>query len=452
MDNQEFEHVKWTSHYTVDIAPTDLNDGDKIILPASALEELLLKVGNSGSLPSPLTFELRHPHSNQTIHCGVKEFSSIGKTTQLPVWIMSALGLQKGDHVLIKLVILPKGTWTNLQPISTDYRQITDYRAALEAHLRGHYNTLTKGQVLSCRYGERTYQFKVLDLKPQDAVSITDTDLEVDIKHDEPKDDVQTTIPIVQINDTLSHIEVPSGYKYWKLTLNNHGSISIKLTVEAGNAGKEKYHKLKLNRSHLNTYSMIIIDIVCSTEKTPTLSNHEWSDLSSDNQRSLNIENLKSTHLHVGIHAHDKNTTISWQAVPFITENMEVEEEQDTTDKEQCKNCHAWVSQRSLVLHENFCLRNNLICPWGCGKVFKKDSQEFKDHWHCNECNYVADINGREKHIEYYHTPKKCTCSHFVTNSYETLAEHKRTNCPEKLILCRYCHVSMIFNKREKNN
>ncbi|KAG2214422.1 hypothetical protein INT47_000978 [Mucor saturninus] len=416
MDNQEFDHLKWTSHFTVESAPADLNDGDKIILPASALEQLLLKVGHSGSLPSPLTFELRHPHSNEIIHCGVKEFSSEGNTTQLPSWIMSALGLQQGDHVLIKLVILPKGTWTNLQPISTDYQQIADYRAALEAHLRAHYNTLTKGQVLSCRYGGRTYQFKVLDLKPQNAVSITDTDLEVDIKHDVAKDDVQTDIPIVQINDTL-RIEIPSGYKYWKLALNNNRNVSIKLTVEAGDA-----------------------DIVCSTEKTPTLDNHEWSDLSSDNQRSLNLENLKSTHLHVGIHAYDKNTTVSWQAVPFTTVNMEVDEE-DTTGKEQCKNCHAWVSQRSLVLHENFCLRNNVICSWGCGKVFKKDSQEFKDHWHCEECDYAADSDGPEKHIEYYHTPKKCTCTHFVTNSYEALAEHKRTTCPDKLITCRYCHI-----------
>lgn len=240
MDNQEFEDLKWTSHYTVEPTPADLNDGDKIILPASALEQLLLKVGNSGNLPSPLTFELRHPHSNETIHCGVKEFSSLGNTTQLPTWIMSVLGLQQGDHVLIKLVILPKGTWTSLQPVSADYRQIADYRAALEAHLRGHYNTLTKGQLLSCRYGGRTYQFKVLDLKPQDAVSVTDTDLEVDIKHDELKDDVQNNIPIVQMNDTISHIVIPSGYKYWKLALNDNHNIAIQLTVETGNAGKKK--------------------------------------------------------------------------------------------------------------------------------------------------------------------------------------------------------------------
>lgn len=194
--------------------------------------------------------------------------------------------------------------------------------------------------------------------------------------------------------------------------------------------------------------NVFFVDIVCSTEKSPTLDNHEWSDLSSDNQRFLNLSNIKSPHLHVGIHAYNENTTVSWQAIPFQPETMEIDE-QDNTGKEQCKNCHAWVLQRTLVLHEGFCLRNNVVCSWGCGKVFKKDSQELNDHWHCDQCDHVGD-NGRQKHIEYYHTPKKCTCANFITNSYKTFAEHTRTICPDKLITCRYCHVSMLLDGGEK--
>ncbi|KAI9363587.1 hypothetical protein BD770DRAFT_195032 [Pilaira anomala] len=123
---------------------------------------------------------------------------------------------------------------------------------------------------------------------------------------------------------------------------------------------------------------------------------------------------------------------------------MEVEvEEEDLTGKEQCKNCHAWVLQRTLVLHEGFCLRNNILCPWGCGKVFKKDSQELEDHWHCDQCDYIGEggKEGREKHLAYFHTPKTCSCTHFTTDSYEALSVHKRTTCPEKLITCRFCHI-----------
>jgi hypothetical protein len=246
-EDEDFQHLKWSSHYTVEQAPEEFNNSDKIVLPSSALEQLLQKAGSSGLLPSPLTFQLRHTHSGATIHCGVKEFSSSSNTTVfVPSWIMTSLGLNQGDHVLIKLDLLPKGTWAQLQPLSADYRDITDYRAALEAHLRGHYHTLTKGQTLSCKYGGRTYQFKVLQLKPQDAVSIIDTDLEVDmepIKTDDMLKDsaanVSTKSNIVQLNQSIKHIEIPKDeYKYWKLDLGKDAqNVTFTLIVESGNAG-----------------------------------------------------------------------------------------------------------------------------------------------------------------------------------------------------------------------
>ncbi|KAI9267709.1 ubiquitin fusion degradation protein UFD1-domain-containing protein [Helicostylum pulchrum] len=420
---QDVTHIQWKTHYTVEPAPVDLNQGDKIVLPASALEQLLQQAG-SGNLPSPLTFELRHPHSSTTLHCGVKEFSSSSNTAQLPSWIMSTLNVKQGDHILIKLVTLPKGTWAKLQPISAGYREITDYRAALEAHLRGHYNTLTQGQNISCRFGGHLYQFKVLELKPQEAVSITDTDLEVDIQHEAPFEQVK--MAQVKLNETVSHVTIDKNdYKYWKLILFDKQNISVKLTVETGDA-----------------------DIVCSTEQSPTLDHHQWSDLSSDNERSITLSPITSStdHIYIGIHSFTENTTISWIATTTIATDTDTEMEDiddHHTGKEQCRNCHAWVLQRTLVLHEGFCLRNNIVCPWGCGKVFKKDSQELQNHWHCDQCDHRGE-NGRDKHIDYYHTPKACTCTHFSTHSYEALAEHKRTICPEKLITCRFCHVSLI--------
>lgn len=438
---QDFTHIQWKAHYTVEPAPVDLNQGDKIVLPASALEQLLQQAG-SGNLPSPLTFELRHPHSGTTLHCGVKEFSSSSNTAQLPSWIMSTLNVKPGDHILIRLVTLPKGTWAKLQPISAGYREITDYRAALEAHLRGHYNTLTQGQNISCRFGGHLYQFKVLELKPQEAVSITDTDLEVDIQHEAPFEQVKMTQ--VKLNEAVSHVTIDKDdYKYWKLILADKQNISVKLTVETGDAGKSQKNWLKLTFKFfylLHDY-YYCTDIVCSTEQSPTLDHHQWSDLSSDNERSITLS-TDTDHINIGIHSFTENTTISWIATTTaITTDTEMEEMEDHTGKEQCRNCHAWVLQRTLVLHEGFCLRNNIVCPWGCGKVFKKDSQELQNHWHCDQCDHIGE-NGRDKHIEYYHTPKACTCTHFTTHSFEALAEHKRTICPEKLIICRFCHVS----------
>lgn len=195
---------------------------------------------------------------------------------------------------------------------------------------------------------------------------------------------------------------------------------------------------------------LFFVDIVVSsTDRSPTLDNHEWCDLMSDRDRFVQLSHLTTSHLHVGIHGYTENTVVSWEAIQNITsitnQSMDVDEE-EYEGKVQCQNCHSWVLERTLPLHEGFCLRNNVICPWGCGKVFKKGSEEYEHHWHCDQCEYVGDdsINEREKHIAYFHTPKICICATFETESFQILAEHRRTICPEKLITCRYCHVSYL--------
>ena len=52
---------------------------------------------------------------------------------------------------------------------------------------------------------------------------------------------------------------------------------------------------------------------------------------------------------------------------------------QPSPEDEQCSNCHQWIPKRTMVLHENFCRRNNISCP-DCGDVFQKDSEEWKAH------------------------------------------------------------------------
>ena len=43
------------------------------------------------------------------------------------------------------------------------------------------YSTLTKGDIIPFKYAEKVYEIKVLELKPQDAVSIVETDMEEQI-------------------------------------------------------------------------------------------------------------------------------------------------------------------------------------------------------------------------------------------------------------------------------
>lgn len=110
----------------------------------------------------------------------------------------------------------------------------------------------------------------------------------------------------------------------------------------------------------------------------------------------------------------------------------------------QCKNCHQWVPQSSLFLHENFCLRNNILCPEGCGQVFQKRSETYKNHWHCPFDTFSGNTPlSRAKHDTLYHTPQTCTFCGLGFPSMSLLSQHKTTTCPGKLILCRFCHLQV---------
>jgi hypothetical protein len=205
----------WTQAFKLGDCLNKLDDGDKLFLPPSALESLLSQTSanddqfNSmtnpfasngyapaqmSTLPSPITFEIRNVKLRNIVYGGVKEFSAEEGIVHMPQWMQRSLGLELGDTVALRLKELPKGQWARLRPISSDYKEIMDYRAALESYLRANYNTLTTGEILDIKYGSNRYQFLVDDLKPEKAVCVTDTDMEIDIE------------PLEQ-GSTLSHVQ-----------------------------------------------------------------------------------------------------------------------------------------------------------------------------------------------------------------------------------------------------
>lgn len=121
----------------------------------------------------------------------------------------------------------------------------------------------------------------------------------------------------------------------------------------------------------------------------------------------------------------------------------------DTTehsaDEEQCKNCLQWVPKRTMILHENFCLRNNVVCPH-CKNVFQKRSLEWQNHWHCDFGDgFGSSSESKTKHDAIFHTPHACpVCGPEQTfPSLPLLARHRTTVCPSKLILCQFCHLEV---------
>ncbi|KAG7636927.1 Ubiquitin fusion degradation protein Ufd1-like [Arabidopsis thaliana x Arabidopsis arenosa] len=151
-----------------------LESGDKIIMPPSALDRLA-----SLHIDYPMLFELRNAGIERVTHCGVLEFIAEEGMIYMPYWMMQNLLLQEGDIVRVRNVTLPKGTYVKLQPHTTDFLDISNPKAILETALRN-YSCLTSGDSIMVPYNNKKYFIDIVETKPANAISIIETDCEVD--------------------------------------------------------------------------------------------------------------------------------------------------------------------------------------------------------------------------------------------------------------------------------
>ncbi|XP_008803325.1 ubiquitin fusion degradation protein 1 homolog isoform X1 [Phoenix dactylifera] len=151
-----------------------LESGDKIIMPPSALDRLA-----SLHIDYPMLFELYNAAAERVSHCGVLEFVAEEGMIYMPYWMMQNLLLQEGDTVRVKNATLPKGTYVKLQPHTKDFLDISNPKAILETTLRS-FSCLTTGDSIMVAYNNRKYYIDIVETKPASAISIIETDCEVD--------------------------------------------------------------------------------------------------------------------------------------------------------------------------------------------------------------------------------------------------------------------------------
>jgi ubiquitin fusion degradation protein 1 len=161
------------------IGKEELEKGNKIILPTSALDHLARL-----NISWPMLFEVSNPNTGSKTHCGVMEFVAEEGTCYLPYWMMSNLCLSEGDLIRVTNTTLPKGTFVKLQPVSSDFLNIHNPRAVLENTLRN-FATLTVGDCIVINYNSNKYEIEIIECKPARAISIIEADVNVDFA--EPK-------------------------------------------------------------------------------------------------------------------------------------------------------------------------------------------------------------------------------------------------------------------------
>ena len=156
------------------INKSHLDDGDKILLPPSALDTL-----SRMNVTYPMLFEIKNDSKQKSTHVGVIEFSAEEGKCHIPYFIMKNLLLEEGSIITIKNISLPKCTFLKVRAQSMDFLDISNPRAVLEYTLRK-YTCVTEGDVIVLSHLDKFYHMDVLEVKPLGAASIVETDLEID--------------------------------------------------------------------------------------------------------------------------------------------------------------------------------------------------------------------------------------------------------------------------------
>lgn len=152
---------------------------DKVTLPHSAASEL-----SAASKNGALFFELSAAGSSTRTHASLLDFSASEGTIGLPAEVLRCLGLSADANVRAEIGVrytpLRKGTFARVQPVSSQFRaDVDDVKVLLERemHLR---TTLSVGDAIEVG-DEKRHTLRILELRPEDAVSLIDTDLEVEV-------------------------------------------------------------------------------------------------------------------------------------------------------------------------------------------------------------------------------------------------------------------------------
>ncbi|SPO05553.1 related to PRLI-interacting factor K [Cephalotrichum gorgonifer] len=482
--------VRWQSAFTTDPASRAKSrglQGDRILLPQSALEAIMAapRSGNDMTtndglrLPFPLMFRLQNRTNGRVVYSGVREF--IGEESQIGLtsYLEQALGIEDKDTAEITVTTkqVPKGTYIRLRPLEPGYNP-DDWRPILERELGKNFTTLTKNTHLHVKgAGGDEFKFLLDKVEPEgEAICVVDTDVEVDIEALD-EDQARETLKIIAARTSKKPTGNSAGGEIdiWK---DVEGYVVPGSYVDFELPSWDRTRPLSIELSFDDEEGLDLFAVPRSTRyrSPPRESEHKWGDFTtrSDGHKSITIQPTDPAiesceKLLISVYSHRPAAPSSAKgkapapiAQRFVlrariaesdggSKDAEMEDADGAPDGQQkCKNCAQWVPKASFFLHESFCLRNNVTCK-DCGRVFKKNSEEFRQHWHCvhkDACDLFPDSFGNtdvghERHRLAFHSQHDCPSCDFSTHDLPELARHRTTDCPAKIILCQFCHLEV---------
>ena len=364
---------------------------DKIVLPEKILNELvnLQKLQDIEKLPHPLVFRISTPSNNAYV--GVKEFHDLDNDSVfLTEDVRGRLGIQdagatilsvelalnvSGDDVVEKAMII-------LEPM--EKYQVNDWKTFLESTLSKSYTAVTTGDILTFNIEKFECELKVRSVKTSNhvrSVCVIDRDIDLEIYGDNAVD-----VPI----NGIQECEEASG------------EIRKGMTV-----------KINIPENH-----------VLKSDGDYAISNDQF----------VSGDRFEFATVNEGIKVGQAKYVYAFTDLKFEICDRYEKPEGVIPGTVKCENCGKAISPSSKVMHETFCLRNNIKCAQ-CGKTFRKAIPD--KHWHC--CStFGDDAESKELHDRYMHERQTCECGYNgVTYS---VCVH-RNECLLSLHECRYCHL-----------
>jgi hypothetical protein len=526
--------LSWSAIFSVAPRSKKALPGDKILLPQSALEQLLaastvtvtssrpattfdpfnpyslaaaraeasLWRDTQQQLPHPLTFRLVNTKNGNVVHAGIREFSAQEGEIGLSPFLLEALGvreppprsksasIQSSDdgspaapidltnddfeeapaQITVHAKQLPKGTYVRLRPLEAGYNP-EDWKSLLERHLRENFTTLSKGEILTVR-GSKSEEFRFLidKFSPDgDGICVVDTDLEVDIEalnEEQARETLKQIMAKAQkAPGTAEGTSVGGDLNIWKPSTGqvlDGDYVDYQLTSWDRSQGID----IELTTEDGEVVELFISPYSPHQRARPREDEHIWGDFGNDSTKTIkihasNVELENAEALYVSIHARAATEapsptphkySLQFKSLPKqqsagSSSNPVALDDSDTEmhspDEEQCKNCRQWIPKRTMMLHENFCLRNNILCPH-CQNVFQKKSQAWQDHWHCPYDSYHGNSpSSKASHDAIFHTSRQCPNCPYEASNLRDLATHRTSICPGKIILCQFCHLEV---------
>ncbi|KAI9732667.1 MAG: hypothetical protein M1834_004004 [Cirrosporium novae-zelandiae] len=448
-------------------------------------------------LPHPLTFRLVNPKNDRVAYAGIREFSAEEDEIILSEFLQEALGLRdeapedsivtestksratsedppmndgaghkEGPLITVHSRQLPKGTFVRLRPLEAGYDP-EDWKALLEQYMRDNFTTLANGEVLRVRGRGEDFQFLIDKLSPEsEAICIIDTDLEVDIEALNEEQARETLKRRLEKSQKAPGTKDGSS-KGGELVLGEvkGGQVLQGEYVDYEVRGWEKDQDIviKVDAAGDSGIDIFVSPLSRTQRANPRIDQHVFADFNTRPSKRMRISHKNSEldgaeALWISVHSYQNESVQadkdSEKRLPLTfsllvdaydeneaTGSVSADDDEHTPDEEQCKNCHQWVPKRTMVLHENFCYRNNILCPH-CQNVFQKRSEEWKNHWHCpHDSSYGNSLASKSKHDQIFHGTQTCPTCSYQSPNLPSLAHHRTTTCPGKTILCQFCHL-----------